>query len=189
MLSPYLFLVFHILSFPHLLTAVASVVVIGGFMMCIVICCSKYRPTRQVKFWLTIKRKEDIESILENHWALALKRYKFSDVKKITNSFNIKLGQGDFGSVYKGKLLTGCPVAVKLLNSSKGNGEEFINEVVKISKTSHVNVVTLIGFCFEGQKKGVIMNLCLMVPLTSLFTIRDLKPLHYWVGIICDKFP
>ena len=61
----------------------------------------------------------------------------------MTHSFKNKLGQGGFGSVYKGKLLDDRLVAVKVINELKGNGEEFINEVASISQTSHVNVVTL----------------------------------------------
>ncbi|KAL4316840.1 hypothetical protein AHAS_Ahas15G0325300 [Arachis hypogaea] len=74
----------------------------------------------------------------------------------MTNSFKVKLGQGGFGAVYKGKLRNGSDVAVKILNQSKGNGEDFINEVASISRTSHVNVVTLLGFCLDGHKKVLI---------------------------------
>ncbi|XP_030959261.1 PR5-like receptor kinase [Quercus lobata] len=74
----------------------------------------------------------------------------------MTNSFKDKLGQGGYGGVYKGKLQDGCFVAVKVLKESKGNGEEFINEVASISRTSHVNVVTLMGFCFEESKRALI---------------------------------
>jgi len=74
----------------------------------------------------------------------------------MTNSFKVKLGQGGFGTVYKGKLLTGGLVAVKLLNASRRNGEEFINEVASISRTSHVNIVTLLGLCLEGPKKALV---------------------------------
>ena len=66
----------------------------------------------------------------------------------MTNSFEDKLGQGGDGGVYKGKLQDGCLVAVKVLIESRGNGEEFINEVASISRTSHVNIVTLMGFYF-----------------------------------------
>ncbi|KAK7314581.1 hypothetical protein VNO77_33107 [Canavalia gladiata] len=125
--------------------------------MCIIIFCFRYKSlTQQVKFCLTTKSDPNIEAFLINHRALAQKRYKFSEVKKMTNSFKVKLGQGGFGAVYKGKLPTGKPVAVKLLNASKGSGEEFINEVASISRTSHVNVVTLVGFCLEGRKKALI---------------------------------
>jgi serine/threonine protein kinase len=74
----------------------------------------------------------------------------------MTNFFGDKLGEGGFGSVYKGKLEDGCLVAVKVLKESRGNGEEFINEVASISRTSHVNIVSLMGFCFEGSKRALI---------------------------------
>ncbi|XP_048318202.2 LEAF RUST 10 DISEASE-RESISTANCE LOCUS RECEPTOR-LIKE PROTEIN KINASE-like 2.4 [Ziziphus jujuba] len=74
----------------------------------------------------------------------------------MTNSFKEKLGQGGYGDVYKGKLRDDSLVVVKVLNDSKGNGEEFINEVASISRTSHVNIVSLLGFCFEGRKRALI---------------------------------
>jgi len=74
----------------------------------------------------------------------------------MTNNFEVKLGQGGYGTVYKGKLLNDRLVAVKILNASKGKGEEFMNEVSSITKTSHVNVVALLGFCFDGRKKALI---------------------------------
>jgi serine/threonine protein kinase len=51
-----------------------------------------------------------------------------------------------------------CLVLVKVLKESRGNGEEFIIEVASISRTSHVNIVTLMGFCFEGSKKALIYD-------------------------------
>ncbi|KAK3440515.1 hypothetical protein EUGRSUZ_B00793 [Eucalyptus grandis] len=57
-----------------------------------------------------------------------------------------------------GKLQDGQLVAVKLLKKLKGDAEEFFNEVASISKTSHVNVVTLLGFYFEGSKKALIYD-------------------------------
>nr|WIL59902.1 nodulation protein [Melilotus officinalis] len=74
----------------------------------------------------------------------------------MTNNFEVKLGQGGYGAVYRGKLLNDHLVAVKILNTSKGKGEEFMNEVSSITKTSHVNVVSLLGFCFDGRKKALI---------------------------------
>ncbi|KAL3009571.1 hypothetical protein AAZX31_07G091100 [Glycine max] len=146
-------------SSPSILIRVSGVVsaVMGGFMICIIICCFRYKLLIQpIKLCSTTKSDQDIEAFLKNKGAVAQKRYKFSEVKKMTNSFKVKLGQGGFGAVYKGQLPTGCPVAVKLLNSSKGNGEEFTNEVASISRTSHVNIVTLLGFCLKGRKKALI---------------------------------
>jgi serine/threonine protein kinase len=99
---------------------------------------------------------QSVEAFLRNHGPLAIRRYNYSDIKKMTNSFKDKLGQGGYGGVYKGKLQDGCFVAVKVLKESKGNGEEFLNEVASISRTSHVNIVTLMGFCFESSKRALI---------------------------------
>ncbi|ESW24729.1 hypothetical protein PHAVU_004G155100, partial [Phaseolus vulgaris] len=130
-------------------------VVIGGFLF--ILYCFRHKSSiRLVKSCFTTNNDSNIEAFLRNHGAITQKRYKFSEVKKMTNSFKVKLGQGGFGAVYEGKLLTGSRVAVKLLNASKRNGEEFINEVASISKTSHVNIVTLLGFCLEGRKKALI---------------------------------
>ncbi|XP_031251849.1 PR5-like receptor kinase [Pistacia vera] len=109
-----------------------------------------------VVFMKKTKNYQNIEAFLRNHGSLPLKRYSYSDIKKMTNSFRHKLGQGGYGGVYKGRLLDGRYVAVKNLIDSEGNGEEFINEVASISKTSHVNIVTLLGFCFEGHTRALI---------------------------------
>ncbi|XP_028794036.1 LEAF RUST 10 DISEASE-RESISTANCE LOCUS RECEPTOR-LIKE PROTEIN KINASE-like 2.4 [Neltuma alba] len=97
-----------------------------------------------------------IEQFLEEHGHLAAKRYSYLEIKKATNSFKNKLGQGGFGSVYKGRLSDGTLVAVKVLTELNGDGEEFINEVSSISVTSHVNIVSLLGFSLEGSKRALI---------------------------------
>ncbi|KAI7749003.1 hypothetical protein M8C21_009909 [Ambrosia artemisiifolia] len=97
-----------------------------------------------------------LEMFIRNYGTLAPKRFKYTEIKKMTNSFNEKLGQGGYGSVYKGQLHNGRLVAVKLLTRAQGDGEDFINEVASISKTSHVNIVTLLGFCIEGKKRAIL---------------------------------
>ncbi|KAK2635759.1 hypothetical protein Ddye_030551, partial [Dipteronia dyeriana] len=102
------------------------------------------------------KDYQNIEAFLRNHGSLAPKRYNYSDIKRMTKSFKHKLGQGGYRGVYKGKLLDGRNVAVKVLNGSKGNGEDFINEVASINITSHVNIVGLFGYCFESRGRALI---------------------------------
>ncbi|KAH0668676.1 hypothetical protein KY289_023169 [Solanum tuberosum] len=99
---------------------------------------------------------QNIESFLKNYGSCAPKRYNYLEVKRITSGFKNKLGHGGYGSVYKGCLHNGSHVAVKVLKKLKGSGEAFINEVASISKTSHVNVVSLVGFCFEGCKRALV---------------------------------
>ncbi|KAG7973826.1 hypothetical protein I3843_06G016900 [Carya illinoinensis] len=99
---------------------------------------------------------QNVEAFLRNNGPFGIRRYSYSNIKKMTNFLKDKLGQGGYGSVYKGKLQDGSLVAVKVLKGSIGNGEEFINEVASISRTSHVNIVTLRGFCFEGSKRALV---------------------------------
>ncbi|KAL6841302.1 hypothetical protein ACP4OV_028820 [Aristida adscensionis] len=75
----------------------------------------------------------------------------------MTKNFAHKLGQGGFEAVYRGSTLPdGHEIAVKMLKDTEGDGEEFMNEVASISKTSHVNVVTLLGFCLQGSKRALL---------------------------------
>ncbi|KAI3453053.1 hypothetical protein Pfo_009716 [Paulownia fortunei] len=97
-----------------------------------------------------------MELFLKCHGNLAPRRYKYSELKKMTKSFSDNLGKGGYGSVYKGKSQDGRLLAVKILHESKNNGEEFMNEVASISRTSHINIVTLLGFCFEGSKRALV---------------------------------
>ncbi|XP_068667127.1 rust resistance kinase Lr10-like [Aristolochia californica] len=83
-------------------------------------------------------------------------RYSYRDIKKMTRGFKEKLGQGGFGSMFKGKLSSGRLVAVKMLSNANSNGQDFINEVATIGRIHHANIVALIGFCAEGSKRAVI---------------------------------
>ncbi|XP_057732387.1 PR5-like receptor kinase [Arachis stenosperma] len=114
-----------------------------------------------VTLYYTRRKKQNskhllVDAFLERHGHLQIKRYSYSDMKKVTNSFKNKLGEGGFGSVYKGQLKDGRHVAVKILSELKGDGEDFINEVVSMSRTSHVNIVALLGFCFQGSKQALV---------------------------------
>nr|QIN51144.1 phosphorus starvation tolerance 1 [Oryza rufipogon] len=102
------------------------------------------------------KNAPRIESFLQKQETSNPKRYTLSEVKRMTKSFAHKLGRGGFGTVYKGSLPDGREIAVKMLKDTKGDGEEFINEVASISKTSHINVVNLLGFSLQGSKRALI---------------------------------
>ncbi|XP_011001830.1 PREDICTED: probable receptor-like protein kinase At5g39020 isoform X3 [Populus euphratica] len=100
---------------------------------------------------------EDIEKFLQSHDNdLMPIRYTYSEIKKITNGFKDKLGEGGSGSVYKGKLRSGRFAVVKILDKLKDNGQDFMNEVATIGRIHNVNVVQLIGFTVEGSKRALI---------------------------------
>ncbi|CAM0958726.1 unnamed protein product [Alopecurus aequalis] len=97
-----------------------------------------------------------VEMFLKTYGTSKPTRYTFSEVKKIARRFKEKVGQGGFGSVYKGELPNRVPVAVKMLENATGEGEVFINEVATIGLIHHANIVRLLGFCSEGMRRALI---------------------------------
>ncbi|XP_039160037.1 rust resistance kinase Lr10 [Eucalyptus grandis] len=100
----------------------------------------------------------NIEEFLQAHNNFLPIRYSYSDIKKITKNFKYKLGEGGYGSVYKGMLKSGNEIAVKILNKPKSNGQDFISEVATIGRIHHVNVVQLVGFCFDYSKQALVYD-------------------------------
>ncbi|KAG7981316.1 hypothetical protein I3843_05G227200 [Carya illinoinensis] len=100
--------------------------------------------------------RKRIENFLDDYRSYKPTRYLYADLKRITNQFTEKLGEGAYGTVFKGKLSNEIHVAVKILNSSMGNGEEFINEVGIMGRIHHVNVVRLVGFCADGFRRALV---------------------------------
>ncbi|KAK9065264.1 hypothetical protein SSX86_016647 [Deinandra increscens subsp. villosa] len=132
--------------------------VLISFVILSIIFCIWKSPLKNCAASLKHKTEDDIniEAFVMSYGSLSTRRYTYNDIKRMTNNFLDKLGQGGFGTVFKGKLSDGRIVAVKVLNSSKANGQEFINEVASIGRTSHVNIVTLLGFCFEYKKRALV---------------------------------
>ncbi|KAL3752901.1 hypothetical protein ACJRO7_000317 [Eucalyptus globulus] len=99
----------------------------------------------------------NIEEFLRAHNNFLPIRYSYSDIKKITKNFKHKLGEGGYGSVYKGILRSGNEVAIKILKS-KSDGQDFISEVATIGRIHHINVVQLVGFCFDYSKQALVYD-------------------------------
>jgi serine/threonine protein kinase len=129
-------------------------------------------------------RVEHIAHISKDAWKNDLKPqdvpgldfFDMHTIQNATNNFSLsnKLGQGGFGSVYKGKLQDGKEIAVKRLSSSSGQGkEEFMNEIVLISKLQHRNLVRVLGCCIEEEEKLLIYEFMVNKSLdTFLFDSR-----------------
>ncbi|GKV39798.1 hypothetical protein SLEP1_g47515 [Rubroshorea leprosula] len=99
-----------------------------------------------------------IEEFLQSNNNLMPVRYSYSKIKKMTNGFKEKLGEGGFGQVYKAKLQSGRFAAIKMLGKSNATGQDFFNEVATIGRIHHVNVVQMIGFCVEGSKRALVYD-------------------------------
>ncbi|XP_020082296.1 rust resistance kinase Lr10-like [Ananas comosus] len=108
------------------------------------------------KLWSSHVSIDIVEKFLQDQQMLSPTRYSYTDIIAITGHFREKLGQGGFGSVFRGTLLSGQHVAIKMLGNSQFNGEDFINEVSTIGRIHHVNIVRLAGFCSEGSKRALV---------------------------------
>eukprot|EP00258_Populus_trichocarpa_P031944 XP_024447963.1 probable LRR receptor-like serine/threonine-protein kinase At1g29720 isoform X5 [Populus trichocarpa] len=81
--------------------------------------------------------------------------FTLRQLKAATDNFNSenKIGEGGFGSVYKGELADGTIIAVKQLSpKSRQGNREFVNEIGMISCLQHPNLVRLYGCCIEGDQ-------------------------------------
>ncbi|PHT55839.1 hypothetical protein CQW23_04325 [Capsicum baccatum] len=81
--------------------------------------------------------------------------FTFRQIKAATSNFDSanKLGEGGFGSVYKGTLADGTIIAVKQLSSKSRQGNrEFVNEIGMMSGLHHPNLVRLYGCCVERNQ-------------------------------------
>ncbi|KAK9292406.1 hypothetical protein L1049_020374 [Liquidambar formosana] len=128
--------------------------VFGSILLVLGIVLVLYRAHRLDKIKKEYQVK--IENFLVDYKALKPTRYSYADIKRITNQLKDKLGEGGYGTVFKGNLTNEILVAVKILNNITGNGEDFINEVGTMATIHHVNVVRLVGFCADGSKRALV---------------------------------
>ncbi|XP_071927926.1 cysteine-rich receptor-like protein kinase 2 [Coffea arabica] len=100
------------------------------------------------------KGSNDAEKLVKTLHDSSL-NFKYSTLEKATGSFDEanKLGQGGFGTVYKGVLPDGREIAVKrLFFNNKHRAADFYNEVNIISSVEHKNLVRLLGCSCSGPE-------------------------------------
>ena len=101
-------------------------------------------------------RPPSLENFLNYYSSQAPTRYSYNQIINYTNNLSHKIGKGGFGTVYKGKLPSGCLIAVKMLDKSKQSEHQFIAEVATVGMTYHVNLVRLFGYCSQGSKRALV---------------------------------
>ena len=61
------------------------------------------------------------------------------------------IGEGGYSSVYKGCLLNGTSVVVKVLKSNNDARDNFLMELDVVSSIKHEHIAPLIGVCMENE--------------------------------------
>ncbi|OVA19790.1 Protein kinase domain [Macleaya cordata] len=90
-------------------------------------------------------------------------KFTMEEIYKATRNFSpsFKIGQGGFGTVYKGRLEDGTLVAVKRAKKSvydKHLGIEFNSEVQTLAQVEHLNLVRLYGYLEQDDERIVVVE-------------------------------
>ncbi|CAH8389081.1 unnamed protein product [Eruca vesicaria subsp. sativa] len=161
-----------------------KIIIVSAISLCMFIIlglaafwCWRYRLKQNGDARVAMETSEDAwKSNMKLQDVSGLNFFEMRTIQTATDNFSIsnKLGQGGFGTVYKGKLQDGKEIAIKRLSSSSGEGtEEFMNELKLISKLQHRNLVRLLGYCIEGEEKLLVYEFMVNKSLdTFLFDLK-----------------
>ncbi|KAK7321840.1 hypothetical protein VNO77_32827 [Canavalia gladiata] len=121
-----------------------------------------------------------IDNLGSNSKRASATSFRFRELALATRGFkevNL-IGEGGFGRVYKGRLIsTGQVVAIKQLrldgDAHQGH-REFVTEVLMLCLLHHPNLVKLIGYCTHGDQRLLVYE---YMPRGSLeYHLFDLNP-------------
>ncbi|KAL5730097.1 hypothetical protein ACHQM5_002964 [Ranunculus cassubicifolius] len=132
-------------------------IVIGGGLGVFLLGCS---------IWMYNKKRRQLTKLSENLFRVDRRLKLIQEISSHTKIFTAKtlelatnnfdesriLGKGGYGTVYKGILPDQCVVAIKKSKIiEKRQFEQFINEVVILTKINHRNIVKLLGCSVENE--------------------------------------
>ncbi|XP_031276352.1 G-type lectin S-receptor-like serine/threonine-protein kinase At4g27290 [Pistacia vera] len=132
-----------------------AIVLLGLFLIFVIL---KRRKKFRRKGAVVLNREQEVPEERETD-DLELPLFDFATLTDATGYFSMSnmLGQGGFGSVYKGTLNDGQEIAVKRLSETSRQGiDEFKNEVSCIVKLQHRNLVKLLGCCIHAEERLLI---------------------------------
>lgn len=103
---------------------------------------------KQVNRFRKLVQDDADEYCIKNFFSIS-----FSDIIEATQNFDpsSKIGEGKFGSVYKG-MIHDVKVAIKMLPACGSFSDlDFQHKAESLSRVRHPNLVTLIGICSESR--------------------------------------
>ncbi|XP_062222600.1 probable serine/threonine-protein kinase PBL19 [Phragmites australis] len=126
--------------------------------------CAAVRPAASKSSGsVSVSSARSIPELYEERGANSLREFGFRELRAATSDFSrlLKVGEGGFGSVYKGVVrLPGGPaggtvVAIKRLNPNGHQGhKQWLAEVHFLGVVEHPNLVKLIGYCAAQSERG-----------------------------------
>ncbi|XP_047340371.1 L-type lectin-domain containing receptor kinase IX.1-like [Impatiens glandulifera] len=147
----------------------SALVIIIIILAWIVVMRRRRRRRRKKKRTTTKEEEEEEEIVAMKDFSIiddvdldrgnGPRRFSYDELCVATNNFSEeqKLGEGGFGSVYRGLLKndqgTHIDMAVKKVSANSKQGvKEYLSEVRIISKLRHRNLVQLLGWCHEKRE-------------------------------------
>eukprot|EP01134_Creolimax_fragrantissima_P003670 CFRG3670T1 len=80
------------------------------------------------------------------------------EISRDTIGLSEKLGEGEFGSVYKGTWNNTTVVAVKTLKAASMGAAEFLKEATIMKKLQHQNLVRLYAVCTDSEPYYIVLE-------------------------------
>ncbi|KAD5803508.1 hypothetical protein E3N88_14868 [Mikania micrantha] len=105
-----------------------------------------------------------------------LRRFTYQELVKATDEFKSELDKGAFGIVYKGIVGTKYVAVKKLESLVQDVHKEFKAEVNTIARTHHKNLVQLLGYCDDGEKRLLLVYEYMSKGNLALFLFGDMRP-------------
>nr|XP_048334843.1 nodulation receptor kinase-like [Ziziphus jujuba var. spinosa] len=100
--------------------------------------------------------------------SISIETFTLEYIEAATQKYSTMIGEGGFGSVYRGTLPDGQEVAVKVRSATSTQGtREFENELNLLSAIRHENLVPLLGYCCEADQE------ILVYPFMSNGSLQD----------------
>ncbi|KAL6522546.1 hypothetical protein OROMI_031504 [Orobanche minor] len=123
-----------------------------------------YEVRRLVPFWEVGEKEEEEEEEEEEEIRLPERairlftRFSVDELRLATRNFSdaLVIGKGGFGKVYKGVIGNNeqqLPVAIKRSKVYSGQSRHaFLTEIKILCEVRHINLVSLIGYCYERKE-------------------------------------
>lgn len=100
--------------------------------------------------------------------SISIQSFTLEQIESAIQRYKTLIGEGGFGSVYRGTLPDGQEVAVKVRSATSTQGtREFDNELTLLSAIRHENLVPLLGYCCENEQQ------ILVYPFMSNGSLQD----------------